>query len=205
MGKFAETHYTKRALKERGWTDEMIEHFLGPPDKTTINMFHRSGPRVCLYTKARVHSAESTPEFRTHQRERAGRRQAARRAVETKAAKLRKELDAITIKVPDLDYDVLTRRAIDSYNAGRPDSSMESASVHSDPAFLDRIRVNYLRHELTEYEILLGQVASRVGARDARLEIKERVLNAIADAYPDLASECDRQARQAENQALHER
>lgn len=67
------------------------------------------------------------------------------------------------------------------------------ASERSSPEFLERITVNYLRHELSSYENHLTRVAGQVGAEDAYWRIKEKVLDAIAGAYPHLAAECCRQ------------
>jgi hypothetical protein len=36
-------------------------------------------------------------------------------------------------------------------------------------------------------------VAGRIGATDAREIIRDKVLDAIAEAYPDLDAECERQ------------
>ena len=48
--------------------------------------------------------------------------------------------------------------------------------------------VNHLRHEHTPYESLLGLYPQARGAT------KRRTLGAIADVYPYLSEECDRQA-----------
>lgn len=69
------------------------------------------------------------------------------------------------------------------------------ASEHSDPEFLERIRVNYLRHNSCRYEHHLEMIAGRVGTKDAYLEIKEKVLDAIAEVYPWLGAECLRQEK----------
>jgi hypothetical protein len=37
----------------------------------------------------------------------------------------------------------------------------------SDPAFLERITVNFIRHELTEYDESLQEVAGRMGVDEA--------------------------------------
>jgi len=56
---------------------------------------------------------------------------------------------------------------------------------------LDRVAVNFIRHQLTNYDsviVMLGRDAERI--RSVRLEI----LGAIAVAYPQVADECGRQA-----------
>jgi hypothetical protein len=68
-----------------------------------------------------------------------------------------------------------------------------TASRNSDPAFLACIQVNYIRHRLTTYDRDLELAAGRPGAERARDAIREKVYDAIAEAYPDLADECYRQ------------
>ena len=191
------SHYSKTALKRRGWNDELIEQFLGPTDKTPVNMKYRSGPRLQLYKAKRVHSVESQQEFIEIQQKRLKRRQAAQKAVATKREQMRRALDAIEYKVPEMKWDILTHRAIDHYNVLHSASAKPAAGIKSNERFLDRIRVNYLRHELTEYENHFLGVAGKVGAGDAYPEIKQKVLDAIAEVYPKLRAECNRQAQQA--------
>jgi len=67
--------------------------------------------------------------------------------------------------------------------------------------FLHRITVNYLRHELTGYEAVLGSLRGLIGRAEASQLIRGRILAAIAEAYPWLAGECRRQ--KTEQRALH--
>ena len=53
-----------------------------------------------------------------------------------------------------------------------------------------RVLVNYLRHEATQYESLCDRHPR------AHAAIKCRALDIIADAYPYLREECDRQAEE---------
>lgn len=110
-------------------------------------------------------------------------------------------LDAIgriEIIVPKLDEHVLWRRAVSHYEAlwasrGR-DKRVEYIAANSDSeAFRERITVNYLRHELTSYERQLASVYGSVGANDARIAIRRRILDAIAEAYLGLRDECEMQ------------
>jgi len=90
------------------------------------------------------------------------------------------------------------RDACAHYNAlqlARGNYDYDQATPDSDPAFLERIAVNYLRHELSDYEPELAKLFGQVGRADASSVVRKRVYNAIADAYPDLASECSRQLR----------
>ena len=102
------------------------------------------------------------------------------------------------MSVPLLAQDDLIRRACAHYNARRWQSEREPygppARADSDPLFLERIAVNYLRHELSPYEAQLGAIYGRVGVREGYIALKAKVLAAIAVSYPEFAAECERQA-----------
>ncbi len=180
-------YLTQTDVKERGWTDSLIRRFLPSPDLTKGNPFYRCAAPMKLYAVGRVSAIETTPEYIEHSAKLVGRRKAAQRAVETKRKKLLAYLDTIEIQVPILTN--LVGRACKSYNA----RNGGGAYPHSDKSFLDRICVNYLRHEMTDYEAHLYAIAGKVGVAEGYREIKNRVLYAIADTYPELSDECFRQ------------
>lgn len=193
--------YNRTEVKARGWTDALIRRFLGEPDATRENPRYKSAAPVRLYLRDRVEATEATAEFRAAVATGSNRRAGARKAIETKMERLRAELAAVRIEVPALDRGVLFRRACAHYNRRREDRAIERgeelegsmATEDSDPAFLERIAVNYLRHRLTSYDARLEEIAGKVGARDGRGEIARRVFLAIEEAYPWLALECRRQ------------
>ncbi len=58
-----ETHFTKQRLKERGWTDSLINRFLPYPDAEEPNPVHKGGAPMKLYLISRVREVEYSPEF----------------------------------------------------------------------------------------------------------------------------------------------
>lgn len=184
----------KADLKARGWTDTLIRRFLPQPDDTRENPHYRSGPPMRLYREARVEAVEKTPELKRALSAARPAKERAPKAVETKRAQVEAFLTSLQIEVPLLSEKVLVERACRSYNAGRDLSrDLPLASPESGPKFLDRIVVNYLRHELTKYEEALREITGRVVAEDAYIEIKTRILDAIAEQYPELSAECSAQ------------
>ena len=105
------------------------------------------------------------------------------------------------ITVQRLPLDELQEEAIESYNNFHSILLIERghdydpASKESDPAFLERITVNYIRHHLTEYDDHLEEVAGKVGISQAIDAIRDRVYDEIAKQYPEYAQECKRQIR----------
>ena len=76
---------------------------------------------------------------------------------------------------------------------GDPDYHFQKAQTSSEPAFLKRICVNFLRHMCTEYEYTLHAMIGKVGKYDAYHRLRTRIFEAIKRTYPWLSDECDRQ------------
>lgn len=155
-----------------------------------------------LYDPARVESVEATAEFAAARAASATRRSGALAGVETK--RLNAEETAYTIEIPPISPLLeaeLIRRACANYNSHRRanddvrgrDDDFDRATPDSDPEFLVRICVNYLRHGCTPYDAELARFSGKVGTDEARDIIRSRVLERIREAYPALAAECDRQ------------
>jgi len=181
---------TKTALLQRpGWTATLVSRLLGDPDQRK-KVFGYTTP-LALYSIARIEQAEAGAEFAQAQAGVAKRKEAAAKAVETKIAKLMVAIEAMPISVERLSLDRVKKQAIDSYNMRNRGESF--ASKDDDPAFLDRITVNFIRHELTQYDSALWAIVGKTGISRAVVEIRRRVYSAIAQAYPDLKAECERQ------------
>lgn len=186
----------KSQIKGRGWTESQIKRFLGEPDKKRKNWRYRRS-LICLYDPERVEKIESTDEFKRAQMKAVSRRKAALEAAERKRTAIENYIESLNIVVQQMDWDDLVREACLSYNSNRSLSANVAASSNSNQEFLERIMVNFLRHECSRYERELSQVSHNVGAAEARLLLKCRILDAIGDAYPDLALECSNQQMRA--------
>jgi hypothetical protein len=147
-----------------------------------------------LYALNRVEAAEATEEFRNAQLKTWGGSPGAKSAVATKRTALMERIANMTVEVALVDN--ITERAIKSYNSWNYEKQiyieLEPASLDSDPSFLQRITVNYIRHELTRYDESLEEAAGKVGAHEARVAIKRKVLDAIASntRHCALSAEC---------------
>lgn len=101
----------------------------------------------------------------------------------------------VTVHVPQLSDPALLRAAVDSFNR-RLKGNAPPADLRSDPQFLSRIMVNFLRHAAT-YDHTRNVFTKAGKATEAGRIIKIRTLEAIASRYPFLATECARQAADA--------
>lgn len=182
------TLITKKALTARpGWTATLVSRLLGDPDQRK-KVFGRTLP-LALYAVSRIEQAEASQEFAQAQADIAKRKASAAKAAATKKAKLMAAIRDMPITVRRVAN--VRSRAINSYNFRSEGYSFASSS--DDPVFLERITVNYIRHELTEYDEALVEVAGKAGVSQAVAEIRQRVYSAIAKAYPELSQECAKQ------------
>ncbi len=67
---------------------------------------------------------------------------------------------------------------------------------------LDRLIVNYLRHQVTSFEDVVEQSGDYRLEGEAYRILRARVLEKIAETYPELAEECQRQERISENSGI---
>lgn len=194
---------TPMALRrDQRWTDGLVERFLVEPDKTRVNMRHKSGPPVKFYAMSRVLAAEGIQEFRAALAAMEPRRTSARitsaETAERKRAEIIARVNAMPIGIAELSEEQLLEGAIESYNS-RLGQREGSASTRSDPAFLERIHVNYPRQCLTHYDEALDWAGGKVGVDEAKRLIGERDLHLIGAEYQDLEGECSRQAERGEH------
>lgn len=174
------------ALKERGWTDALVRDFLGEADKTKTNPIYKKAAPMKLFEAGRVEATESQPEFLEAFERAQSRSKAARDRARKKALELASEMESISIQIPRENPDEVRRLAIKSYNTR---NSRRDRLAHPDdsPEFLNRISVNYIRHHMINYEDVLISLRRRVGRADAYFILKDRVIEAIHETYPEFA------------------
>ena len=91
----------------------------------------------------------------------------------------------------------IKKLAIEEYNIHQAEvghvENMILDEKYLDNAFLSRIMVNYIRHNLTSYEDLLEELRGKEGKYEAYTKLKNKILEKIAEVYPELKEECNRQ------------
>ena len=202
---------TKTDVKKRpGWNDDRLERYLGAPDFTTENSYRKNSTTNWYMTK-RVEKAEK---YKTFQKEaqkaidqHVKRKEAGRKAAETKRAKTRQLVEdrlkevVLVQEVKGLKKRQLYNLAVDHYNdlhewrsIERNNYNFEYATVQgSSEDFLERIAVNFLRHDGTTYDEELEAYFNRVGKHEAINAVREHVYDLISHEYPYLSAECSRQ------------
>ncbi|WP_427923125.1 hypothetical protein [Streptomyces sp. cg40] len=198
----------------------MVRQLLGEPDAFRGNPYSRAAPRIRLYRVDRVEAAERSAEFRAvtaaAARRSAAARSVAARVVAARVVARRRRREVLTriatepIDVPRLAPQELAALAVE-YRDRRdgaeacerpgqgplPDSGHRAAGS-TDPGGLDRWKVDCLRHRLARYEELLKGLHGGAGRAAAEELLRRRVYAAIAETYPLLARECERQLSERE-------
>ena len=208
MGNRDEKNYlSKKAIKDRGWTDGSIRKFLGEPDKLAKNQWS-SRSKIHLYLEDRVAAVESTEEWKEWYNGSLKRRNAlldanAKKRQKT-VEKAEEALSSITLskKARGKRYEKLKLYAAKNYvefNNMKSEyrGDFEFLTVDEvlgyDDAFQQRNVVNWLRHNGTTYDSQLEQYFNQVGTAKAKDLVRERIYSLISMEYPWLADECDRQ------------
>jgi len=182
---------TKSELKtKRGWTDAGIKKFLSPPDQLKVNPTYRKAAPMQLFDLSRVQDIEQIFDYLDWQIKSQKRKEGAQKSVKTKKQKLFDIFEHWKPIIPLLAFDSLKNQAIKHYNGLSEFNSY--ADLKSDPLFLNRIMVNYIRHDLTNYDDLLNSMGGKVGKNETIDMVREQVYNAIGEKYPILKDECNR-------------
>lgn len=191
------TRVTATQLRERGWTGKMVRELLGEPDARPPNRNYPDRAPLRLYNLERVEEAERTDAFFELLDQSEARKDAVQKGKDAQRVRTLAEVEALDIQVPVLELEDLVVRSIERYNAwvyeqgeDRPGITLRSTGED-----VMRVVVHYLRFTTPGYQELRAKLLHRTGAREARRRLNERMFQAIAEAYPDLEEECERQNR----------
>lgn len=187
---------TLTSLKERGWTDSIIKKMEVTPDKLAKNPFSKKSPQVKLFSLEKVEELEKTDLFKTLLEAAKKRSSKGKEVAKMRFELAKKEVEALEIKVKFVgDESALTKKACKHYNdlwSSRGDYD-KVATPSDSKDFLRRITVNYLRHELSDYEYFLDDLYGSIGAEYLRTLMRNKILDRISEIYPFLKAEADRQ------------
>jgi hypothetical protein len=181
MDEPTDTHISISTLKaERGWTDRLIKTFLGEPDRTAPNpVYSKAGAPMRLYAMRRIEAAEATESFAAERAKTDRRRIACAKAVVTKTSTIASAMDAaeITIKAGRTRGQIreLAEQTHGGNYAGDP----------GDFQFNNKVAVNCIRHNLTNYEELWAICNRGKTGQGAYDRLRARVDELIRKTYPE--------------------
>ena len=196
-----EGFFNTTELKELGWTDKMIRELL-PEPVLAKNPYNASIP-IKRWKRADVEAATRTTAYAEAKERAAKRKESARKAAETRGRKTTELAEKLSewIHVKKRPLATVLRSGYQSYVS---QARLREASRSVDYWVIDRYEnipedvlkrwaVNYVRHYLTRYDSALDRIQGKTGKEKAYFEIKRATLKKIAETYPELSGECDRQ------------
>ena len=194
-------YYIKTELKERGWTESIIKKMNLTPDLLKQNPRYNNAPKMKLYLIDSIKSLENTEQFTKLIEKSKLRKISSKKAVETKRKKIINYVENLKITIPKIPLKELKEKSIESYdgfqsyklsNYNNYEPNFYEPSENNSE-FLKRIQVNYLRHQLTNYEKELEEIFGKTGKYKAYKILKNKILNEIIKQYPKLKKQCENQ------------
>lgn len=159
-----DSHYRAATLKGRGWSESMIRQLLGEADARTQNpLTGRSKAGIRWYLRSRVEAAEHSAQFIALCRKAKNRSATATEVAMRRTAALLEEVEKIPITVPQRKLDHVRKEALEAYMRRKWEKDYWDGGgrIRSRATFADRITVNYIRHELTDYDGLLAALRGK--------------------------------------------
>ena len=178
----------------RKWTDRLIKKYMPVPDEIRNNPHYGRASEMKLYKISRVESIEKNEHFLIDFQKTILRRKSSAKMVETKKDNLLIEISELPISVEFIPRNELVPLVIDDYN-DRNYYKDYLILRDLDQSTLERLTVNYIRHQLTSYDQCLGLIFSKVGKKEGYRLLIERIYNCISESYPELTRECTLQFR----------
>lgn len=198
-----EKKLTYSTVKGMGFSDKLIRELLPEPELVD-NPHYKCAAPMRLYFEADVLKAMQEEPFIAYQVKRRKRTESAKKAVKTKCENLKREMLTISDKiiVKRLDLQTLAQKTIkaknDYYEYLGLWRNIYRTTYGADAQTLDRWMVNYIRHNLTEYDEELDRLYGKTGRTEAYFLFFKAVMEKIATVYPELKEECENQIRDKE-------
>ena len=181
-------------ISVRKWTERLIKKYMPVPDEIRNNPHYGQASKMKLYKISRVESIEKNEQFLIDFQKTILRRKSSLKMVETKKDNLLIEIFELPISVEFIPRNELVPLVIDDYN-DRNYYKDYLTLRDLDQSTLERLTVNYIRHQLTSYDQCLGLIFSKVGKKEGYRLLIVRIYNCISESYPELTRECTLQFR----------
>lgn len=196
----------KDLTRRRGWSPHTIAQFLGEADKLETKHFPGKVFTITLFSVARIEEAEEDPEWQAlAEGQYLVRRKAERTASRENAMDRVRNFD-IKVRNTDLDRSFLIEAAVAHYNERRSAIRGRQGLVHSPidahtapPHVVIRLTLNYLRHNLTNYDYAIKKLAVAHGRREEYLTLRARFFVALRHHFPDFAEALTEQEHRTED------
>ena len=188
-------YYTYSNLLKMGFTKKLIEEHLHEP-LLKDNPHYRMGPKMKLYLAKNVKKFMKTDIFLNYQESRKNRVNAAiknsSKRREENYRYIDDEISQITVKRVSLDVlERLTLEAKSNWLLWTRDDFYGFDDLSDET--LARWMINYIRHNLTNYDEILDNIKGKFGVEEAYIKYKKILMLKIKEVYPELFIETKEQ------------
>jgi hypothetical protein len=168
-----------RIKDELGWTDALIEKYLGEADTTTVNPIYKKAAPMRLDCPLRIAAAEHQDGFKTDLEKTKRRQNGAMEAVLTRSSNMLEKMQTAQLTI------VTGKPKDEIYNLALSTHGGNYQGEAGDFRWSDRTAINCIRHNLTNYEELWQLCNRGDTGREAYECLRERVDELIQETYPE--------------------
>lgn len=172
-------YYSVSQLRGRGWTQRLIDHFLGAPDDSQLNVMapvNRRGRPMRLFSVDRVQLVESDPGFNEKAGESKLRGLIAVEGVRIKSEAILSIVAHVRMPLADWSVDELVVATAEQF--GFSDSE--------DVEFKNQLHI--LLRQAAACEVVLDDYFGHTGIRQCRIALRKKMLEAITTKFPHLSN-----------------
>lgn len=186
-------YWTKSTLLDRGWTEKTISELL-PPPKLVDNPYYKCAGYMKLWEQKTVKQKEKTKKFKVSAEKKAKRRESALKAVATKAEKTMSLLPTFSLEVERVSLEELRKMTLNAkwnwYMYTEQDWKADSVDFADEETVL-RWELNFIRHNLSNYDNELDKLYGKVGKDVVYSKYKNQLMDKIFEVYPELKAKID--------------
>ena len=192
---------TQSELIAEGWTKALIAKFLPEPELRD-NPHYKCAAPMKIWSREVVEAAMQAEGYAEAKARSDKRKASAKKAVKTKIVKLDEYIDKclLNAQIEVIPIDELRERTLQKkqewydYQALLRDQWSDERSVDfANESTVKRWMVNYVRHNLTEYEDTLYRLKGKIGRKDVYYKLHDGIIKKIANTYPMLSDACEDQ------------
>ena len=181
-------YVAKTTLLKRGWTEKGIKELL-PEPKLVYNSYYRKAAKMKLWDIKVIKQKERTKKFKEYAESKEKRSKKMKEVAERKKNETLKQIEEFDFQVERLEIEELKRKALEAkldwYNyTGQYERADNVFNVDKDT--IKRWEINYIRHNLTNYDEELKKLYRKIGKVQAYINYKEILMERIFEVYPEL-------------------
>lgn len=180
-------------IEKRGWTSSMIVKLTKKLEcKIVDNPYYRNARPMTLYYLKDIKRIEKTKKFKELKEKADKRRESAKKAVNTKIKKVVQLADTFSVTVERIDLKELEDETLAAKQDWYDIQQFNRDSYYFRNAYLapkedvERWKVNYIRHNLSNYDEQLEMLKRKTGKLIAYVHYREKLAEEMKRVYPEL-------------------